>query len=49
MGMIKSKLYYSVTINTFKEKFRIVFCYFSVIKNLGAPLSYSNFPVKLIS
>ena len=40
-------LYYSVTINEFKEKFRIVLCCFSAIKNIVAPSS-SNFPVKII-
>ena len=40
-------LYYSVTINQSKEKFRMVFCCFSAIKNIVAALSFSNFPVKL--
>ena len=35
-------LYYSVTINESKEKFRIVFCCFSTIKNIAAPLSSPN-------
>ena len=41
-------LCYSFTFNGSKEKFRIVFCYFSVIKNIVAPLSSSNFSVKSI-
>ena len=41
-------LYYSVTINESKEKCRIVFCCFTAIKNIVAPSSSSNFPVKLI-
>ena len=41
-------LHYSVTNNESREKFRIVFCYFSAIKNIVAPLSSSNFPTKLI-
>ena len=40
-------LYYSVIINEFKEKFRIAFCCFSAIKYMVAPLSSSNFPVKV--
>ena len=36
-------LYYSVTISEFKEKFRIVFCCFSAIKNIVTPSS-PNFP-----
>ena len=40
--------YYSVKINEFKEKFRIVFCCFSAIKNVFEPSSSSSFPVKLI-
>ena len=41
-------LYYSVTINEYKEKFKTVFCYFSAIENLAAPSSSSNFSTKLI-
>ena len=41
-------LYYSATINESKEKFRIAFCCFLVIKNIVATLSSSNSPVKLI-
>ena len=41
-------LYCSVTINESKEKFRIVFCCSSAIKNIVAPSSSSNFPVKII-
>ena len=41
-------LYYSVTINESKERSRIVFCCFSVIKNIAAQSSSSNFPVKLL-
>ena len=41
-------LYHSVTINEFKEKFRIVFCCFSETKNIVAPSSSSNFSTKLI-
>ena len=41
-------LYNSVTINESKEKFTIVFCCFSEIKNIVAPSSSSNLPVKLI-
>ena len=41
-------LYYSVTINEFKEKFRVAFCCFSAIKAIVAPSFYSNFPTKLI-
>ena len=41
-------LYYSVSINDSKEKFRIDFCCFSAIKNIYAPSSSSNFPAKLI-
>ena len=41
--------YFSVTINESKEKFRIVLCCFSAIKNIIVALSYSsNFPRKLI-
>ena len=42
-------LYYYVTFNESKEKFKIVFCYFSAIKNIVASLSSSNLPVKLIN
>ena len=42
-------LSYSVRTNESKEKFKIVFCCFSPIKNIVAPSSSSNFPVKLIS
>ena len=38
-------LYYSVIINESKENFT---CCFSAIKNIVAPSSSSNFPVKLI-
>ena len=38
-------LYYSVTINESKEKFKIVFCCFLTIKSIIAPSS-SNFPGK---
>ena len=41
-------LYYSMTINESKEKFRIVFCCFSAIKSIAAPSSFSYFPTKLI-
>ena len=41
-------LYYSVTINESKEKFWIGFCCFLAIKNIVAPSSSSNFPIKLI-
>ena len=41
-------LYYSVTINGSKEKFRFVFCYFSAIKNIVALSSTCYFPTKLI-
>ena len=41
-------LYYPVTMNKSKEKFRIVFCFFSAIKHIVAPSSSSNFPTKLI-
>ena len=41
-------LYYSMTINEYKEKFRIVFCCFSTIKNIVEPSYSSNFPKKLI-
>ena len=37
----------SVAINEFKEKFSIVFCCFSVIKNIAASL-FPKFSVKLI-
>ena len=40
-------LYYSVTINESKEKVRIVFLLLFNSKNIVAPSSYSNFPVKL--
>ena len=39
---------YSVMINEFKEKCRIVFRYISAIKKTVAPLFFSNFPVTLI-
>ena len=41
-------LYYSVTINVSKKKFRIVFCCFSARTSIVAPSSSCNFPVKLI-
>ena len=41
-------LYYSVSINEPEEKFRITFCYFSIIKNIVAPSSPSNLSVKLV-
>ena len=41
-------LHYSVTINESKEKFRIVFCCFSGMKNIVASSSSFNSPVKLI-
>ena len=41
-------LYYSVTINESKEKFRTVFCCFSDIKDIVAASSSSSFIVKLI-
>ena len=37
-----------MTINKCKEKFRIVFCYFSAINNIASPLSFSDFSMKLI-
>ena len=42
-------LYYSVTINESKEILKIIFCYFSAIKNIVAPSSSSNFLVKSVS
>ena len=41
-------LYYYVTINESKEKFRIVFCCFSAMKDIFVTSSSSIFPVKLI-
>ena len=41
-------LYYSVTINESKEKFKTIFHCFSETKNITAPPSSSNFPTKLI-
>ena len=42
-------LYFSVQINESKEKFRIFFVILkTMIKNVVAPLSSSNFPRKLI-
>ena len=41
-------LYYSITINESKGKSRIVFCCFTVMKNIVVPSFSSNFPVKLI-
>ena len=41
-------LYDSVTINESKQKSRILFYYFSAIKNIVATSSSSNFTVKLI-
>ena len=41
-------LYYSITINESKEKFKIVLSCFSAIKKIVAPSSSSNFPTKLI-
>ena len=40
-------IYYSVTINEYKEKLRIVFCCFLVIKNIVATSSYYYFTVTL--
>ena len=40
-------LYYSVTFNESKEKFGVVFCCFSAIKNNFALFSSSNFSMKL--
>ena len=41
-------LYFSVTTNEAKEKFRIVFRCFLGIKNIVAPSSSCNFPVNFI-
>ena len=41
-------LTYSITFNESKEKFRIVFCCFSAIKNFDTALSSSSFPIKLV-
>ena len=41
-------LYYSVTNNESKEKFRIIFCCFSETKNIASPSSCSYFFVELI-
>ena len=41
-------LHYSGTFNESKEKFRIVFCCFSAIKNILAPSSSSNFSITFI-
>ena len=41
-------LYYSITTDEPKEKFRIVFYYFLAIKNIVAPSCSFNFPTKLI-
>ena len=35
-------LYYSFEFNESKEKLKVVFCWFSAIKNIGTPLSSSN-------
>ena len=43
-----SYFYYSVTINEFKEKFRILFAAFQTAFQIVASSSSSNFPVKLI-
>ena len=37
-----------VTINESKEKLQIVFCCFLAVRNITAPSSFSNFPMKLI-
>ena len=41
-------LYYSVAINESKEKFKTIFHCFWETKNITAPLSSSNFSIKLI-
>ena len=41
-------LYYSGMFNESKEKFRIVFCCFSIIKKIFAQIYSSYFPIKLI-
>ena len=41
-------LNYSITFNKSKEKFRIIFCCFSAIKNFDTALSSSSFPIKLV-
>ena len=41
-------LYYFETLNELKEKNRIVICCLSEMKDIVAPSSFSNFPVKLI-
>ena len=41
-------LYYSITFNELKEKFKIVFRRFSAIEKDSCTIISSNFPVKLI-
>ena len=40
--------YCSATFNESKEKLKIAFSYFSAIKDIALPSSFSNFPVNLI-
>ena len=46
--LIFYSLCFSVAFNQSKEKFKVVFCYFSVIKNIVSPSPPSNLPTKLI-
>ena len=47
-GMIRQKYPVADRVHECKEKFKIIFCCFSVIKNIVAPLYFSHFYVKLI-